>query len=132
MDRIVAEHSGYQRLPTPLIHRRTVVFYKAERYWLMEDEFLGDGEHQCEVRFHLAPGLEVQIEGPSVKASDPKNNARLTITSLNLKSEPVLETQASSRDYGQKQDSLTVCWRVSGRLSTLRWKLVADMSGMLY
>lgn len=131
MDRIVAEHSGYQRLPTPVIHRRTIIFYKTERYWLMEDEFYGDGEHQCEVRFHLAPNLEVQLQGPSVRASDQESNARLTITALSLESEPVLETQASSRDYGQKQDSITVCWRVSGRLSTLRWKLVADMSDML-
>ena len=50
-DRIVAEHSGYERLAEPVRHRRTITFYKPERWWLIEDELLGTGEHKVVARF---------------------------------------------------------------------------------
>ena len=122
-DRIVAEHSGYQRLREPVTHRRTIVFYKDDRYWLIEDQFLGEGEHEVEVRFHFAPGLEVRVEGNRATAIASDSAASLSITSLNITTEPVLEKQATSVDYGEKKDSITVCWEVSGPLRKLCWEL---------
>src|SRR6185436_9454251 len=72
-DRIVAEHAGYLRLASPVTHRRTIVFDKVEKYWLIEDEFLGEGDHECEIRFHFAPGLEIRIEGWRAIAIDSRN-----------------------------------------------------------
>src|ERR1041385_1623154 len=63
-DKVVAEHYGY-----PVIHRRTVTFDKRGRFWLIDDEFFGEGEHVYEARFHFAPGLEVTIDGATVAAS---------------------------------------------------------------
>jgi hypothetical protein len=122
IDRIVAEHFGYLRLPMPVTHRRTIVFHKKERYWVIEDEFLGEGEHECEVRFHFGPGLEMKTVNNGAAATDPITNASLLVESLDLGYGPLLERQATSIDYGQKEDSLTACWRVSG-LSKLRWIL---------
>jgi len=123
LDRIVAEHEGYLRLPSPVTHRRTITFYKDERYWLIEDEFLGEGEHECEIRFHFAPGLEVRIEGNRAMAMDSRSPESLSITSLDVEGEPALEKQATSVDYGEKKDSITVCWRISGPLKKLCWEL---------
>jgi uncharacterized heparinase superfamily protein len=122
-DRIVAEHAGYLRLASSVTHRRTIVFDKVEKYWLVEDEFVGEGEHECEVRFHFAPGLEIRFEGRRAMAIDPRTSVSMSIMALNLDTEPVLEKQATSTDYGEKKDSITVCWKVSGPLRKLCWEL---------
>ena len=42
----------------------------------------------------------------------------------------VLETQASSRDYGEKIESITACWHFSGKPGKLRWKIeMVDSKG---
>ena len=124
-DRVVAEHYGYQRLPSPVLHRRTVVFDKVQRQWLIEDEFLGEGEHEFDVRFHLAPGLSVEANETFVTAQ--VDDVSMKIASLDVTVAPILETQATSRDYGEKSDSVSACWRVSGRPGKLRWQI--KMSG---
>ena len=102
-DKVVGEHYGY-----PVVHRRTIVFNKRERAWVIDDEFFGDGEHLYEVRFHFAPGVEMQ---------------ELTIRSLSTDVQPVLERQAVSRDYGQMSESVSACWRISGLPRKLRWEI---------
>jgi uncharacterized heparinase superfamily protein len=125
-DRVVAEHYGYQRLPSPVTHRRTIVFTKAEKQWLIEDEFLGEGEHDYEVRFHFAPGLSVEVGETFVTAR--VDSVGLKVTSLDVATSPSLEFQATSSDYGEKSDSVSACWRVSGRPGKLRWKIeISDM-----
>jgi hypothetical protein len=99
-DKVVAEHYGY-----PVTHRRTVVFDKRERCWLIDDEFFGDGEHVYEARFHFAPA-----DG-------------LVVTLLNMDVEPVLESRPVSRDYGEMSDAVSACWRIEGRVSKLSWKI---------
>jgi hypothetical protein len=103
-DKVVAEHYGY----APVIHRRTVTFDKQERSWLIGDEFLGDGEHVYEVRFHFAPGLDVRVSGTTVEARD--GDVALVVAS---DAEPVLESQPVSRDYGEMSDAVAACWRIS-------------------
>ena len=102
-DKVVGEHYGY-----PVVHRRTVVFNKRARAWVIDDEFFGDGEHLYEVRFHLASGVEPH---------------ELTIKCLSTDVQPVLERQGVSRDYGEMRESTTVCWRISGRPSKLSWEI---------
>jgi len=100
-DKVVAEHYGYS-----VTHRRTVVFDKRERMWLIDDEFFGEGEHVYEARFHLAPGA-----------------AGLVVSLLNHDVEPVLESQPVSRDYGHMSDAVSMCWRFSGRPGKLSWQI---------
>ena len=123
-DEVVAEHYGYQRLKDPVIHRRTVTFYKFERTWWIEDEFLGDAvDHDFEVRFHFAPGLQVNSQGSVVQIRVPNTDLTLTVTSLSLSTSPVLEEQFVSLNYGELEESLTACWRFSGPPQKLSWKL---------
>jgi hypothetical protein len=119
-DKIVAEHYGYRRLKNPVTHRRSVTLNTGERYWLIEDEFPEDGDHTFEVRFHFAPGLEIESQGSAVQAR--RGALRLLVSSLNG-GEPVLESQPVSRDYGEMSDAISACWRFSGRPGKLSWKL---------
>ena len=123
-DKIVAEHYGYQRLKDPVTHRRTVTFNKPERSWLIEDEFLGAAvEHEFEIRFHFAPGLDIHTHGSVVNARDPSTDLTLTVRSLSLSGSPELEQQFTSRNYGEMSESLTACWRVSGPPRKLAWEI---------
>ncbi len=123
-DKIVAEHYGYRRLKHPVTHRRTVVFNRQERSWLIEDEFLGeDVEHDFEVWFHFAPGLRISVQENAVEAHAPDTDLTLTVRSLSLSVLPVLEQQFTSHDYDQISESFSACWRFSGRPGKLTWKL---------
>ena len=107
-DKVVGEHYGY-----PVVHRRTIVFNKRERTWLIDDEFFGEGEHLYEVRFHFAPGVKPQD---------------LTIKCLSTDVQPVLESQPVSCDYGEMNDAVSACWRISGRPGKLTWKIDAPLA----
>ena len=126
-DKVVGEHYGY-----PVIHRRTITFNKRERFWLIDDEFFGDGEHLYEIRFHFAPGVEVHLRHPAVGAHD--GDASLVITPLNTGVSPVLESQPVSRDYGELCEAVAACWRITGQPGKLSWRIdvgqdVQDVTG---
>jgi hypothetical protein len=112
-DVVIAEHAGYQRLAEPLMHRRTVRLEKNRRFWTVVDEFSGTGDHDLAFRFHFAPELETSIrpEG-TIEVCDKMNGARLVIVASGWAAEPVLESRFSSRDYGAKEASVSVCWTV--------------------
>ncbi|HLY60746.1 MAG TPA: alginate lyase family protein [Terriglobia bacterium] len=54
-DLFVGSHTGYSRLPDPVIHRRWVFNLKSQ-YFLVCDLALGKGEHQLDLSWHFAPG----------------------------------------------------------------------------
>jgi hypothetical protein len=124
-DKVVAEHYGYRRLPAPVTHRRTVTFNKSEMSWLVEDEFFGDGQHGFEVWFHFNDGLQVEARGTQIEATDKKRDVGLVVTSLTLDQAPTLVNQHVSREYGELVNSTSACWRLSGHVSKLGWKLHA-------
>lgn len=120
-DRVTAEHYGYKKLAWPVIHRRTVTFDKRERCWLIDDEFLGDGDHIFEIRFHFAPDVYVVEKGAAVEAR--AGDVGLLVTLLDSDVEPSLEDQPVSRDYGAKSYSVSACWEISGRPRKLSWQI---------
>ncbi|HEX7294142.1 MAG TPA: alginate lyase family protein [Pyrinomonadaceae bacterium] len=125
-DRVVAEHYGYARLQVSLTHRRTIMLNKSQRSWLIDDEFAGDGEHSLAIRFHFDAGLRVKTAPDNVVAFDPESGAELQIKAVTLKSEPSLEEQAVSTDYGEQRPSVSAVWKVSGRPKKLSWLLQAS------
>jgi hypothetical protein len=122
-DKVVAEHYGYRRLPVPVTHRRTVTFDKKECSWLIDDEFLADGEHEFEVFFHFDDGLQLEAGAEEIKATDKKQDIGLVVRSLSLDEPPVLVDQHVSRNYGELIDSVSACWRITGRVNKLSWKI---------
>jgi len=112
-DVVIAEHTGYQRLSHPLTHRRTVRFEKPKRFWVVEDELLGEGEHDLSFRFHLAPGLKIKVRPDGiVEVCDKMKGSRLLIVASGISVQAGLEARFSSRDYGAKEPSISVCWAV--------------------
>jgi hypothetical protein len=54
-DVLDAAHTGYERLPEPVAHRRRLVLGKEPFGWLVLDTLDGDGEHLAESFVQLAP-----------------------------------------------------------------------------
>jgi hypothetical protein len=52
-------HDGYSRLPSPLIHERTV-FIEGNSKIVVQDQFQGRGRHDFEINFHLHPEAAVE------------------------------------------------------------------------
>lgn len=130
-DVVAGEHCGYERLPRPVRHRRRVVLFKEDRWWLIEDELLGKHEQPIAARFHFASGLEVTIRDEStVVASDRTTGARLFLWLLNTEHTPELEAQFTSRHYGAKSPSISACWMFNMRMpGKLRWILLPVCAG---
>jgi hypothetical protein len=55
-------HSGYERLPEPVRHRR-FVFHLNGSFWLVRDVAEGRGSHLLETSWHFAPEVEVSANG---------------------------------------------------------------------
>jgi hypothetical protein len=58
-----ASHDGYDRLPGSPTHRRTFRLERRTGELTVLDEVTGAGEHTVEAFLHLAPGVQVQIDG---------------------------------------------------------------------
>jgi hypothetical protein len=135
-DLVIAEHYGYKNLPNGSItHRRAVRFEKAKRYWLIEDELLGEGTHNFRFCFHITPGLEIisRLDGLT-EVRDKEIAARLLIAPLagasrggqsNFPEGPIVEPRWFSRDYGEKRQSVALCWTIESEAPIkIRWLLV--------
>ncbi len=58
VDRLVASHPGFERLPDPVVHRRSVYFVRGE-YWVVVDTMLAAERHESIAHFHAALGSRV-------------------------------------------------------------------------
>ena len=77
------EHSGYERLPNPVTHRRQVHFDKAEGFWIVRDSLTGRGEHRFDLYFHFAPMKLINDEGDSLTVrTDCEEGANLAVVPL--------------------------------------------------
>ena len=130
-DRVVAEHNGYARFGKGVRHRRAITFDKTNRWWLIEDELLGTGEHKVATRFHFDAGLIVTLaDQNSVSVYDEKSGARLMVRPLDLDQPAELEPQFTSRHYGSKSPSVSACWTITTTTPCkLRWRIVPVASG---
>lgn len=130
-DVVCVEHYGYRRLSEPVTHRRTVTFNKQERYWLLEDDFLGTGEHKLTTRFHFDPGLNLSVTNDdAVLALDTASGHRLVVCLLGRQQRPTLEQQFTSCDYAQKSPSISACWTFQSTVpAKLRWLIIPICAG---
>ncbi|MEK6283088.1 MAG: alginate lyase family protein [Acidobacteriota bacterium] len=124
-DRVSAEHYGYRRLPHAVRHRRTVTFKKRERWWLVEDEFLGEGNHDFRLTVHFDMGLDVNIvKDYVVRASETISGARLLVMAEPVH-KPELIANFISRNYASKSPSVSACWAFKGSVPCkVRWVIL--------
>ncbi len=108
-DVVSAEHYGYRRLPSSVIHRRTVTFEKNERTWIIQDEFSGEGEHRFETSFHLAPGISAVVESGMVRACDNVSGNSIVIAGSSAGTAELCPAYVST-NYGRRLPSTIVRW----------------------
>ncbi|HEX8847656.1 MAG TPA: alginate lyase family protein [Pyrinomonadaceae bacterium] len=130
-DLVTAEHDGYRRLAQPITHRRSVRLHKRERFWLVEDELVGDGEHELRFRFHFAEELDASMHARRVaQVRNRVTGARLFVVALDVNKPPEFEPRFVSRDYGSKSASISACWTVRAAAPCrYRWALVPVCAG---
>jgi uncharacterized heparinase superfamily protein len=122
-DWAVAEHDGYTRFTSPVMHRRRVLFVKPH-YWLLLDSLLGHGDHQLDWYFHLPPGTFWVLEPDGGALCATMGEAGLTIVpnhGADLRSR-VVEGQISppqgwvSLESGEKSTAPTLIFTREGAL----------------
>jgi uncharacterized heparinase superfamily protein len=62
---VVGEHDGYRHLPGAPVHRRRLAM--TPEGIRVDDEVLGDGEHDLTLRWHLAEGAQLNEDGDAVQ-----------------------------------------------------------------
>ncbi len=130
-DVVNAEHNGYARLCEPVRHSRVVKFHKRERFWTVQDEMRGKGEHDFRFRFNFNEKLEMNLRDDQVvEAYDRINGAKLFIAALHTDAELRLEPRFVSRDYGAKSASVSACWSARARVPfSIEFVIVAVCAG---
>ena len=71
-------HRGYERLPSPLRHTRTVVVDKQRPRVAVHDRVAGDGRHELVWRFHLDPAVVAQVCDGDVRLASGSREVWLT------------------------------------------------------
>lgn len=71
-------HSGYARLPHPVIHRRWV-FHLKSQFWLVRDVALGEEEVPLDVFWHIAPGFVPDKKNSGVLLFEDSAGSRLAL-----------------------------------------------------
>jgi hypothetical protein len=116
-DVLDAEHAGYARLASPVVHRRTLTFNKRQRYWALEDYFTGDGHetqpvHWLEFYFNFDHGVTVKFQ-ENQRALAHADSAALAIVPL---SGHLFETRVTTRwvslSYGTRSRSFGIIYRL--------------------
>jgi hypothetical protein len=105
-------HTGYSRLPDPVLHRRNI-FHLHGAFWLVRDLARGREQHRLETSWHFAPDLQIREEQGAFVAF-PAEGASTSETRLALV--PVQDAawvreiswDEVSPVYGMKQPSQVV------------------------
>ncbi|HTQ96821.1 MAG TPA: alginate lyase family protein [Candidatus Acidoferrum sp.] len=104
-DLLAAQHSGYERLDSPVSHTRWIFSLKSQ-LWFVRDVIAGQGQHSLEQSWHLNPNLEWQTPGAAGFAAINRTNSNAVFTLL---SESDMTSQIKrawhSPVYGQKHAS---------------------------
>jgi len=106
-DLLIASHQGYCRLPNPVVHRRWI-FHLKSAFWLIRDLAQGNGVHQLDVFWHLAPEC-VPRRSPSpgvwsfAKPGDPLTLLLLTACDSELVEEVARGTFSPA--YGRRDEA---------------------------
>lgn len=103
-DLFVGSHDGYQRLPSPVLHRRWIVALKSgalnSGIFLVRDQALGNAVHQIDIAWHLSPDLLPEGEGVFRSTDSAPGLAILTVPGPGRM--PTLQQGVWSPAYGQE------------------------------
>lgn len=127
-DRLTASHSGYQRLPSPVVPERTVLFDKVKDRLAIIDQFTGDGSHDIRISYTLSPDVNLEeISSDTWRLSTPRGNF-LLMFSASGNWDTKLEDTHVSASYGVKCDAKAIVFSTSGSLESLAIGLFMEAS----
>jgi hypothetical protein len=120
-----AKHHGYERLSRPVTHARSVTLDKRARLFIVEDYFAGAGSHVFRFFFHAGRGITARVREGFAELYDARNDARLLVVAFDVNTEPTIEPRSTSRDYGERVASQSLCWTLDARAPLkVAWALV--------
>ena len=122
-----AEHGGYRRLASPLVHRRRFLLNHREGTFALEDRLDGKGRHRFRASFHLPPGWDAQTEegGWSARQEHGESGLKFRWKKAPEGHEIRVEDDLHSPSYGVTIPARTVriAWQGSAP-QTLRYRLI--------
>jgi hypothetical protein len=127
--RFLGEHSGYDRLQDPVIHRRELVFDPARQVIDVADMLRCDGDHVARRSWHFAEDCHVEALAHGVRIT----TGRTTVVMESIEELDKMEIHRAgsaeqggwvSRRFGRKSPATTVVWqsRVKG-VTVLRTRI---------
>jgi hypothetical protein len=120
-------HTGYSRLPDPVLHRR-FVFHLHGGFWLVRDLVEGRETHQLEISWHFAPDLDITKTQHGFLAQPkplPASRARLALLPVQDSGwDSELKSGFVSPAYGRKEPAAVV-------VSSARIELPAEHASLL-
>lgn len=116
LDMISAEHNGYERLPFPVTHQRTVIFFKDPVYCLLIDHLASAGTHEYALHYHFPPGSVIKGEDPVAVSLSINRSLSLRTRCSSPVHKEIEEGRPGgmgwySRVYGQKTASPSLTFR---------------------
>ncbi len=119
VDLLVAAHSGYQHLPSPVTPVRGFMLERSTRRLFVADGFEGTGEHEVRIPYTFAPGSELENEKPGVWRiiRDGKAFGFVISAPENWSADPFEAVYSPS--YGVKQPAPGLAVSRTGTLSPL-------------
>lgn len=127
-DRLIASHSGYQRLSTPVTPKRTIIFDKVEDRLAIIDQFEGNSTHDVQTRFTLAPGVMVEDVSTGSWRLKSDTTVFLLVTAEASGWEMHIEDADVSPSYGIKLPTRAIVFASSGALKPLVLGLMSENS----
>jgi hypothetical protein len=111
-DVLDAEHHAYAGSESPVIHRRVVTFDKLEGYWIVEDLFVGKGEHDFEFFFNFDAGIELVLEEGQRVIARSRKAALAVVPATGHTFEMRTDTRWVSPSYGTRLRSSGIIYRL--------------------
>ena len=118
-DFVEGKHDGYERLPDPVVHKRSILFLKND-YWILRDQVLASDVHQVELLFHFAPTLDPQLISPAHHG----DTAHLTIANG---AEPAVFATFGDGTWRREEGWISHCY--GSRTDAPVWVYSAVMKG---
>jgi uncharacterized heparinase superfamily protein len=109
-DLLEAEHTGFCRLPSPVIHRRQFFLDKDKNKLKITDTFLGDGKHTLEWYLHLDVGIECNLLDNKAIVLN-KQNPCLEIRFSDCEVAPRLKDSWVSKLYNKREKAQVIYWK---------------------
>jgi hypothetical protein len=135
LDYAEGSHSGYQRLPSPVTHRRIIVFLKPY-YWVVRDELIGTGEHALERLFHFATAEVRRDKASRAVLTRLANRPNLAVVPVERGGELELTRGGSSPSsgwlatgYEQKTQAAVARYRTTSSLPSALHTLLVPFRG---